>query len=64
MRDVAISVANQFAYERAAYQSYRWWSQTDLATTSEVMYPDGLAELIVPVLTGVFPVPPLDISEG
>lgn len=64
VREVAISVDNQFDYERDAYQSYRWWSQTDLATTSEIVYPDGLASLIAPVLRGEIPDPPIDISEG
>ena len=64
VREVAISVANQFDYERLAYQTYRWWSQEDLATTTEVVFPEGLSNLIAPVLRGEFPDPPIDISEG
>jgi 8-oxo-dGTP pyrophosphatase MutT (NUDIX family) len=32
--------------ERRAIVGYRWWSQLDIATTDDVVYPDGLLSML------------------
>lgn len=51
------------AHEQRALQGHRWWSLAALQETAERVYPLGLATLLLPVLAGVYPVPPSDISE-
>lgn len=58
-----IDTANQFDYERAVYLEHRWWSLADLRTTTETIYPVDLADLLAPVLAGIFPDPPAQIRE-
>ncbi len=42
----------------------RWWSIDDLAKTEEIVRPPNLAALLEPLLKGVLPDAPLDISGG
>ena len=37
----------------------RWWSLDDIRATTETIYPQGLAELLVPVLDGIYPPEPV-----
>jgi len=51
------------AHEVRALKGERWWSLAQLQTTDEVIYPLGLAQLLAPVLAGIVPPVPLEISE-
>ena len=36
----------------------RWWSLDDLRRADEVIFPEGFAELVAPILAGVLPAEP------
>ena len=52
VRDATVSVANLLPDERDVYQGHRWWTLADLRATHEVVLPEGLADLLAPVLEG------------
>jgi 8-oxo-dGTP pyrophosphatase MutT (NUDIX family) len=43
--------------ERRAVLEHRWWTQTELVTSDEKMYPEVLAQLLEDVLQGPTPQP-------
>ncbi len=49
--------------ERRSVLGHRWWTADELVTTSEVIYPAELAELLPAVLAGEVPEPPLELSR-
>ena len=51
------------AHEREVLKGHRWWRWAELEGSCEVIYPTRLATLLIPVLAGVTPAAPLDISE-
>jgi hypothetical protein len=48
--------------ERRTVLGHRWWSATELAATTEVVYPPELAELLPALVAGEVPDPPLVLS--
>lgn len=58
-----ISNARQLDSERRVYQRHRWWSLDDLRVTAEVVYPVGLADLLVPLIEGQIPTQPIRLLE-
>jgi 8-oxo-dGTP pyrophosphatase MutT (NUDIX family) len=62
--DITISTANQFNYEQAAYQRHGWWSVDAIRTSTEVFFPEGLADHLDRLLAGHSSSPPLDISPS
>lgn len=58
----AISAANQLDYEREVYAEHGWWSLADLQATSEVVYPEGMAALLAPIVAGNLPVAPVRLT--
>jgi len=59
--DSTIRTANQLEYELAVYQEHRWWSVEALRTTTEVVYPAGLADLLASLLAGDLRDTPIDL---
>jgi ADP-ribose pyrophosphatase YjhB (NUDIX family) len=53
--DEEISHDGWTEHERRQVLETRWWSLQELRSTSEVIYPLGLADLIEPLLNGVYP---------
>lgn len=49
-------------YEAQAYGGHRWWSLDELRATTEVVFPEGVACLVEPVLAGDVPDAPLWIE--
>ena len=50
------------AFEAMAFEDRRWWSAEELRLEGVSTLPPRLAELLVPVVAGQLPDPPLDIS--
>jgi 8-oxo-dGTP pyrophosphatase MutT (NUDIX family) len=46
------------ALEREMIDDIRWWSRSDLAATSERVFPMGLADHLIDILDGLYPDPP------
>jgi ADP-ribose pyrophosphatase YjhB (NUDIX family) len=51
----AIHTSGWTDHERREVLETRWWSLADLRTTTEVIYPFGLPELLEPLLSGTYP---------
>jgi 8-oxo-dGTP pyrophosphatase MutT (NUDIX family) len=47
-----VSVADLMDYERLLYGGHRWWTQSELASTDEIVYPFGLASLMADLVAG------------
>lgn len=56
-----VSLLNLLPYERTVYRGHRWWDLADLQQAAEVVLPDGLADLLAPVLAGHLPSTPVTI---
>ncbi len=50
------------AEERTVYRAHRWWSVSDLQTSTETFYPAGLAALLAPIVAGQTPAAPIAID--
>jgi len=61
VQDAAVSVANLLPYERQVYRGHRWWTLAELQRSQEVLRPEGLAELLAPILDGHLPDTPVSI---
>lgn len=57
--DIVISTDHQLPHELAHYTESRWWSIEDLRETDDVVWPEGLAELLLPIRDGHLPEEPL-----
>jgi 8-oxo-dGTP pyrophosphatase MutT (NUDIX family) len=56
-----ISVDGQEEYEKQFLRGHRWWSPDDLRRTDELIFPEGIADLLAPILAGTLPTEPLRI---
>jgi hypothetical protein len=45
--------------ERGHYGGHHWWTQAELAATSETIYPHGLPALVDELIAGRFPPSPI-----
>lgn len=61
--DREFSNANQLDHEREHYRVHRWWSLEVLRDTDDIIYPLGLADLIVPIIDGNIPGEPVRLLE-
>jgi 8-oxo-dGTP pyrophosphatase MutT (NUDIX family) len=50
------------AHEIALMDDLRWWTAQEIAATSEVIYPQNLAELLPDILSGAYPAQPLRLA--
>lgn len=50
--------------EREMIREWRWWSVAELAATGEVIYPQGLANLLPGLIAGRYPAEPLVIARA
>ena len=41
----------------------RWWTLAEIAATEGMIYPEGFAQLIVPIAAGDYPEPPLELRR-
>jgi 8-oxo-dGTP pyrophosphatase MutT (NUDIX family) len=57
-----VTNAYQLEDERRVYQRFRWWPLDELGATDDVVFPEGLARLLGPILAGEIPGQPIDIS--
>jgi 8-oxo-dGTP pyrophosphatase MutT (NUDIX family) len=46
-------------FERRHYRGHRWWTQPELATTRETIYPLNLAALVAELTVGRLPATPI-----
>jgi 8-oxo-dGTP pyrophosphatase MutT (NUDIX family) len=58
-----ISNAYQLDTERRVYQRHRWWSLHNLRETADIVYPVGLADLLVLLIEGQIPAEPIRLLE-
>lgn len=61
--DVEISAANQLDYERAVYHEMRWWSVAALRASDDLVFPEGLADLLAPLVAGQLPETPVSLRR-
>ena len=54
-----VDTSGMTAFERRTHRGHRWWPVGELATTSEVVYPLGLLELLTGLLAGNLPAEPV-----
>ena len=57
-----ISTKGQDEYEKQFMRDHRWWSLDDLRQADEVIFPEGIAELIAPILAGALPAAPVRLT--
>lgn len=57
-----LSFANMVDHEATVLQGYRWWSLDEIRATRHVLFPEGIADLLVPILTGDYPTIPIRIA--
>lgn len=50
------------AEEQEVVQKYRWWSLNELRATSDIVIPQGMAELLTDVVAGNYPDEPIHID--
>jgi hypothetical protein len=50
--------------ERRSMIGHRWFTTSELATTTETVYPEGLPALVTALLADGTPPTPLEISSG
>ena len=50
-------------HETSVLKGHRWWRWAALDRSRETIYPVGLATLLIPVLAGVTPAAPLELSD-
>lgn len=60
---VSTTAANQLDYERAVYQHHRWWSVSEIHTSGDIFFPEGLATLLAPLLAGEIPSLPIALQH-
>lgn len=58
---VEVTNANQLDYEREVYAEARWWPLAALRASGETFYPEGLSDLIAPLIAGVIPAEPVHL---
>jgi ADP-ribose pyrophosphatase YjhB (NUDIX family) len=49
-------------HERQQILEMRWWSIQEISESCDLIYPNGLDELLAPILAGEFPTEPKIIS--
>jgi 8-oxo-dGTP pyrophosphatase MutT (NUDIX family) len=57
-----VSTENHLPHELDFIQDHRWWSLQELRHSTEQFVPDGLADLLVPILAGEVPATPISIA--
>ncbi|MGD8189888.1 NUDIX hydrolase [Brevibacillus ginsengisoli] len=57
-----VTLKNFTALEKESYREHKWWKVGELAVTNDLIIPNKLAELSLPVITGSLPDEPLDIA--
>ena len=50
------------AEEQEVVQKYKWWSLAELRTTHDVVIPQGMADLLAEVVSGIYPDRPINID--
>lgn len=60
---VAIHAGNQLEHEREIYQEARWWPLAEITASDEIFFPEGLADLLVPLLAGEIPAEPVMLTR-
>lgn len=58
-----VSNVNQLDHEREVYTVSRWWSVERIRASDEVFWPDGLADLLAPVIAGELPREPIRLRK-
>jgi 8-oxo-dGTP pyrophosphatase MutT (NUDIX family) len=56
-----LTFINMVDYEATMLRGHRWWSLDEMRSTSDVLFPDGIADLVRPVLSGQLPGEPIRI---
>jgi 8-oxo-dGTP pyrophosphatase MutT (NUDIX family) len=56
-----LDLSGQDEYERRGLLAIRWWSLADLRTTTDLIFPVGLADLSARLLAGDLPAEPLQL---
>jgi 8-oxo-dGTP pyrophosphatase MutT (NUDIX family) len=56
-----VDTTGQTPLERTHYNGYRWWTLAELASTTEAVYPFGLAGLLDDLVGGRVPAVPVEL---
>jgi 8-oxo-dGTP pyrophosphatase MutT (NUDIX family) len=54
-----VDISGLTEFERRHYRGHRWWTQAELATTRETVYPFNLAALVADLTAGQLPATPI-----
>lgn len=54
---------NPTEIEKLVVKELKWWSLAELRQTAEIVFPIGLAKHLPDIITGDYPVSPIDISD-
>lgn len=57
-----VSTANHLPHELTFIQDHRWWPLEELRGSTERFVPEGLADLLAPILRGEMPALPISIG--
>ncbi|MER7332347.1 MULTISPECIES: NUDIX domain-containing protein [unclassified Micromonospora] len=56
-----VDITRMETLERTHHAGHRWWPLDELATTTDTVYPFGLAQLLADILTGHIPQQPVQL---
>ena len=48
--------------ERQVYQGHRWWTLEEISSSEQTIYPNGLGDLLEPILIGGLPTTPIEVA--
>ena len=54
-----VDPAGMLEYERRSYGGHHWWTQAELAATTEVIIPAGMVTLVADLIAGRLPATPV-----
>ncbi len=61
--DVDVTNGSQLDHEREVYTEARWWPLAALRASDETFYPEGLPDLIAPLIAGILPPEPVHLTR-
>lgn len=61
VQDDAVNFANMIDFEATVLARHQWWRIDELRACTDVIFPEGLAEHLPPVLAGEYPTEPITI---
>ena len=48
--------------EQVGYREHRWWSAAEIRQSNELIFPEGLGNLLAPIAAGIVPTAPIRVE--